>query len=71
MKAFIAGVSSYLPKTILDNDMLAQQFPEWSVEKIFAKTGIRKRHIAGDDEGCLSMAVAASEALFLKYKVNK
>ncbi|MEY8198969.1 MAG: ketoacyl-ACP synthase III [Colwellia sp.] len=62
-KAAISAVASYLPVKILDNEQLAEEFPEWSVDKIFEKTGIYSRHIASEDETCSVMAVNAARAL--------
>jgi len=64
VNARIAAVASYLPPTVLDNDALATEFPEWSVEKISAKTGISRRHIAAPDEFTSDLAAAAGRVLF-------
>jgi 3-oxoacyl-[acyl-carrier-protein] synthase-3 len=47
MKACIKGISCYLPDKILTNEDLLKDFPEWSVEKVASKIGIKERHIAG------------------------
>lgn len=70
IKAYILGVSSYLPKNVLSNEQLSSDFPEWSVDKIYEKTGIRTRYIASIDETCSSMAVNAAKNLFKKYNLN-
>jgi 3-oxoacyl-[acyl-carrier-protein] synthase-3 len=64
LRAYVACVSSYLPEEKLTNDKLAAEFPEWSVDKIYEKTGIRNRHIAAEHETCSSMAVNAAKNLF-------
>ena len=61
--ARIAGIATVLPDQQLTNEDLAERFPEWSVEKIAAKTGIRSRRIAGPDEFASDLAVAAARAL--------
>lgn len=71
MKAYIAAVTTYLPEYVLDNDTLASQFPDWSVDKIYDKTGIHSRHIAAEDETCSDMAVQAAEKLFIDGHINK
>lgn len=71
MKAYVAAVSSYLPKNILTNEMLANDFPDWSVDKIFEKTGIYSRHICEGDETISDMAVFAAEELIIKNQINK
>lgn len=66
----ISGVASYLPEYQLTNEKLAAEFPDWSVDKIFNKTGIKTRSIAGEHETCSSMAVAASKNLFAKLGIS-
>lgn len=63
MAAFIKAISYYLPEKVVTNDELVADFPEWTVEKIVDKVGVRQRHIAGDDT-ISDMAVKASEKLF-------
>lgn len=53
----------FLPELVLTNDHLAKEFPEWSVDKIFDKTGIRSRHIAGEDEFSSDLAYEAASKL--------
>ena len=57
----IIAVASYLPENLLTNHELESRFPSWKAEKILAKTGIRKRHIANHLEGSEDMALAAAE----------
>ncbi len=64
MKAVIRAVEYHLPATVLTTEALALEFPEWSVQKIDEKTGIRQRHIAAQGECSSDLAVAAAEKLF-------
>ncbi|GHV78809.1 3-oxoacyl-ACP synthase [Spirochaetia bacterium] len=64
MKAYIKAVEYYLPETVITNDDLVHEFPEWSVDKIAAKVGVTKRHIAADDETATDLAIKAAEKLF-------
>lgn len=64
MSAFIKDIAYYLPETILTNEQLAAEFPEWTTDKIAGKVGIAERHIAASDETASDMAVAAAEKLF-------
>ena len=66
MKVFIKDIAYYLPNTILTNEDLVKEFPEWSVDKIATKIGIRQRHVADTDETAADMAVKAAESLFKK-----
>ena len=63
MAAFIKAISYYLPERVVTNDELVSDFPEWTVEKIVEKVGVRLRHIAGDEK-ISDMAIAAAEMLF-------
>lgn len=63
MAAFIKAISYYLPERVVTNDELVADFPEWTVEKIVEKVGVRLRHIAGDEK-ISDMAIAAAERLF-------
>ncbi len=63
MAAFIKAISYYLPETIVTNEELVADFPEWTVEKIVEKVGVRQRHIAAN-ETISDMAVKAAENLF-------
>lgn len=64
MKVFIKAIAEYLPETILTNEELVKEFPEWSVEKVSGKIGIYQRHISGENETATDMAVKAAESLF-------
>ncbi|WP_299807102.1 3-oxoacyl-ACP synthase III family protein [uncultured Shewanella sp.] len=70
IKAYVSAVSSYLPKATLTNGQLAEEFPEWSVEKIYEKTGINNRYIAEEYDTCSGMAVSAAKNLFAKYNIS-
>lgn len=63
-QAWIKAVDYHLPEGVLTNEELAAQFPEWGVEKIAAKTGIRNRHIAAPSETSSDLALAAARRLF-------
>jgi len=53
-----------LPAQVVTNDDLAAAFPDWTAEKILAKTGIAARHVAASDETTYELAVRACEDLF-------
>ncbi|PWB25715.1 3-oxoacyl-ACP synthase III family protein [Flavobacterium sp. HTF] len=71
MKANIKAISYYLPETVLSNDLINEEFPEWGIEKISSKTGINSRHISAKDEFSSDMAVKAAEKLFEEHNINK
>lgn len=64
MKAYIKEITYYLPKTVLTNEQIAKEFPEWSADKVASKVGITERHIAAEGETATDMAYKAAERLF-------
>jgi 3-oxoacyl-[acyl-carrier-protein] synthase-3 len=71
MEAYINAISYYLPERVLTNEEINSQFPEWSVDKISAKTGIFERHISAPGETAADMAVKAAEKLFRDHEIEK
>jgi 3-oxoacyl-[acyl-carrier-protein] synthase-3 len=70
MKAFIKAIEYYLPQTIIANEDLARDFPEWTIDKIADKVGIKKRHIASEHETAADLAEMAAQKLF-SQGINK
>jgi 3-oxoacyl-[acyl-carrier-protein] synthase-3 len=68
--ARIAAVAGHLPANELTNDDLATRFPEWSVEKIAAKTGIRSRRVAAPGERSSDLGIAAARRLLADESVD-
>jgi 3-oxoacyl-[acyl-carrier-protein] synthase-3 len=64
VSAAISAIEYYLPRQVLSTAQLASEIPEWSVEKIDAKTGICERHIAAANECSSDLAVEAAGKLF-------
>ncbi len=58
-RARIIGTGGYAPEKVLTNDDLAK-IVDTSDEWIRERTGIRRRHVAADDEATSDMAVKAS-----------
>jgi 3-oxoacyl-[acyl-carrier-protein] synthase-3 len=70
MKAVIKAISYYLPEKKLTNDELIKEFPEWSVEKIANKTGIKERRIVSDDICSSDLGVLSCKRLFDEYDIS-
>lgn len=70
MDAYIKAISYYLPETVVTNQDLIKEFPEWSVEKVAAKVGINSRHIATQGETASDLAEKAARKLFAEYKIS-
>jgi 3-oxoacyl-[acyl-carrier-protein] synthase-3 len=71
MQAFIKALSVYIPERIITNEMIAEEFPEWSVKKIAEKVGINQRHVASEGECASDMAFCAAERLFEENHTDK
>ncbi len=64
MKSFVKAISYYLPEKVVTNEELVADFPEWTVEKIADKVGIKERHVTVMGETAADLAVKAAERLF-------
>ena len=69
MDAYIRAISYYLPERILTNEELAREFPEWDVDKVYNKVGVRRRHLAADGETAGDLAEKAARNLFEEYSI--
>ena len=58
----ITSIAGYLPEKILTNDDLSK-IVDTNDEWIYSRTGIKKRHIAGESETCSDMALASIKKL--------
>jgi 3-oxoacyl-[acyl-carrier-protein] synthase-3 len=64
MHASVRAIEYFLPEGTLSTNQLSTEFPDWSVAKIDAKTGISCRHISAPDECASDLAVEAAKKLF-------
>jgi 3-oxoacyl-[acyl-carrier-protein] synthase III len=71
IKAYLQAISYYFPEECLSNEKLSEMHPEWSVEKIAAKTGIFNRYVSAPDETAGDMAIKAAVNLFEGYQIDK
>lgn len=63
-RAAIKAISSFLPEGELTNYQLAQEFSDFTAEKIYDKTGINVRRIAAEGECASDLGVGAANRLF-------
>lgn len=65
IKAGLRALATHLPATELTNAQLVREWGgTWDEEKILAKTGVAKRHVAGPGECASDLGVAAAQRLF-------
>jgi len=69
-KAYLSGISYYLPEQHLTNEDLSEEFPEWSVHKIMDKVGIAERRISANDEFVSDLATKAAQQLFAEHNIT-
>jgi len=63
LKSKILGIDYHLPETIVSNDDLQRENPDWDVDRIYCKTGISARHVAARDETAGDLGRQAAEKL--------
>lgn len=63
----IEAIEYHLPETKITNEELEQKFPNWDVEKVSQKSGVRLRHMAKPEETALDLAKSACDRLFQKF----
>jgi 3-oxoacyl-[acyl-carrier-protein] synthase-3 len=64
MRASINVIEYYLPPKIEDSSILKNDNPDWSIEDIEKKTGVKTRHVADTEQTATDMAELAAEKLF-------
>jgi 3-oxoacyl-[acyl-carrier-protein] synthase III len=62
--AYLEAVDYYLPDGLVTNADLAREFPDWEMGRVFEKTGIAARRVAGPDETAADLAERAARRLF-------
>ena len=67
----IGALEYYIPEDRLTNEQISLENPEWSIEKISAKTGIQSRPIAGEGITSADLAFFAAEKLFNNNGIDK
>jgi len=70
MNVYIKAISFYLPERTITNEELLKEFPEWSVDKVYSKVGVKARHLAAPDETAGDMAEQAARKLFTEYQID-
>ncbi|MDI5950750.1 3-oxoacyl-ACP synthase III family protein [Flavobacterium yafengii] len=71
MGVVIKHIEYYLPEKVITNIDLAKNNPEWNIEKIEEKSGVKKRHIAEPNETALDLAIKAVEKIFSSSVISK
>lgn len=62
--AAIVDVASHLPERELTNEQLAAELGGWTADEILARTGVRSRRVAAENELASDLGVISAEKLF-------
>ena len=60
MGAKIENITYYLPETVLDSEGLKEIFPDFDIDKVENKIGIKSRHVVSKKETTLDLAYNAA-----------
>ncbi len=63
----IIDTAYYLPETVVTNADLARENPSWDIARMEAQTGVARRHVVGERETALDLAVPACRQLFSRH----
>lgn len=66
----IKNIAYYLPKNVLTNEMLKNMHPDWDIDKVELKSGVKKRYIASDTETALDLSIHACQKFFEESQFN-
>jgi 3-oxoacyl-[acyl-carrier-protein] synthase III len=64
-------IEYYLPESVLSNQDMEREFPDWPADKIESKVGIRERHIASGSETAQDLAFEASQLVLNDFDKDK
>ncbi|MEN8225410.1 MAG: ketoacyl-ACP synthase III [Bacteroidota bacterium] len=70
MKAYIKAISYHLPEKILTNEDLSREFPDLKIDELTRLTGVKKRHIAAEEETASDLAYHAAVRLFEEHNIK-
>jgi 3-oxoacyl-[acyl-carrier-protein] synthase-3 len=60
----IKDIAYVLPERVVTNDELRRDHPQWDLDRVETRTGVRRRHVAGDAETALDLGERAARRLF-------
>lgn len=71
MSTIIKSIEYYLPETILTNEVLQKENPNWDIDGVVRKSGVHQRRIAKEGETALDLSIKACDCLFNKKGNDK
>lgn len=64
-------IEYYLPERVITNEDLAKENPDWDIERIEKKSGVKSRHVAELGQTALDLAIKAVEKVLSAGMVSK
>lgn len=64
MTAQLRDIAVFLPRAVLTNDDLRREHPEWNLDQVVARSGVKARHVAAAGETALDLGLRACQRLF-------
>lgn len=71
MGLIIKHIEYFLPEKVITNADLAKENPDWDIEKIEKKSGVKSRHIAEPEQTALDLAINAVKKIFSTGYISK
>ena len=71
MHGCISAIEYFLPEKTVSTADLSAEFPDWSVEKIDSKTGIRDRHVVAADQCSSDLAAQSPDCSGLWQRLGR
>ena len=69
--ARIVGIHYALPERVVTNDEIARAHPDWRLQILEKRTGVRERHLAAPGETALDLAERAADGLLTRTGVDR
>jgi 3-oxoacyl-[acyl-carrier-protein] synthase-3 len=69
--AAIGPIAVHFPQQRETIDDLRAEYPDWDVDLIYRKTGVKERYIAAPDETASDLGVAAAEKLLTENRIDR
>lgn len=68
--ATITAIEYHLPENTLTNERLNEEFPDWDMEMIYEKVGIKERRLVAEDEDAAELGYQAAKKIIKSANLN-
>ena len=69
--SIISDIQYYLPSRLLSNEDLVSENPDWRMDDIEKKTGIKKLYLSSKDEDVLDLSIKSCKKTLKNFDKNK